>query len=460
MKIYFKFLLTFCVIYAANASAGLIAVNAPIGGPGCDLIDAITAANNDSDEGSCSAFGTYGDDKILLSYDQILTTPIFGERNGLPHIDSNITIEGNDSSSLSNLFKIRRSDVPLTQEFRIFEVRDSGVLTLINLEVSNGSFATPVPGFLAGAGILVEGGKLVANGVLFKDNLGQVGGALHVTGDESSAKIENSSFHANRSLDAGAAISLGPTASVSIYDSTISGNYSDVFGGAIAISAFARQTSLSIYNTTITENFAEMRAGGIFMGLISDTIVDPDNAIRVRNSIISGNQNFTSADGDDIYIGEEDGSDQYPTVTFDNNVVSQSSSTLAQSVTNLFIDPSENIVAASNGNKPTPLRRILGNSKLSPKGLLYHPLVDGSPAIDAAIPYRRFGGGPPLNLVFYEPGCTGVLVTVSTPDPYRTDQRGRTRPIGTECDIGAIEYEPSQCYVTPIDDDKTVVFCL
>ena len=452
---------TLSVFSATTAIAGVVAVNAPIGGTGCDLIDAINSANNDVNEGGCLALNGYDDaDTILLTRDQILTTT-FTERNGLPAINSDITIDGDSLSDENEFFKIRRSDEPGTPSFRIFEVRDSGKLTLRSLEVSNGHLDPVDSGFIPGGGILVEQGELVLLDVALLDNFAQVGGALHILSSNARARIERSSFYNNRASNSGAAISIGPSSSVSIYDSTITGNHSDGFGAGIVMSAFATENQLAIYNTTISDNFAGT-GGGIMVRETSTTVSNPSRTIIIRNSIISGNSHDSNANGEDILFGEEVFTSRYPTVTFDNNIVGQSENTSVRSIKNLANGLANNIIATSDGNRPTRLNDIIGSLSFSSKGVAYLPLVENSPAIDSGVPFRVFRSGPPpLNTSFFEPGCTGLLIGIGTSQPYRIDQIGTDRPIGNECDIGAIEYQPQeQCYVIPTANGKTVVFCL
>lgn len=95
----------------------------------CTLSDAITAANTDTATGGCTAGS--GADEIRLTEDVTLTE-LDNETdgpNGLPAVTSEMTLEGGD-------FTIERD--PLAEEFRIFRVAPSGVLTLSSTTVSGG----------------------------------------------------------------------------------------------------------------------------------------------------------------------------------------------------------------------------------------------------------------------------------------------------------------------------------
>ena len=444
-----------------TVNAALITVDTAIGEEGCDLIDAINSANNNANEGGCSAIN-YGDDTILLTRDQILSEGYLGGYTGLPRISSTMTIDGSQLAEDNELFKIRRSDDSTTSSFRIFEVSHIGKLTLHGLEISNGSFENlDTPGFIPGGGILVQGGELILTDVVMIDNVAELGGALYVAGDDSRVRIERSSIYNNRALNDGGGVSLGPQGDVRIYDSTIANNTSDGFGAGISMSIFSSENQLFIYNTTISGNVASL-GGGIYLATISETISDPSNTVTIRNSLISGNSHFSSLGGQDIFIGDFVFTPNYPTMTFENNIVGQSEYTSEQSVRNLVVGLANNFIATSDGNKPTSINNIIGSLRVDVKGLAYLPLVYNSPAIDTGVPYKLIVGGPPLFIPFYQTGCTGILVGIGAPEPYRVDQLGVERPIGSECDIGAVEYEPEpeQCFVIPTANDKTVVFCL
>ena len=457
-----------CIFFAAGllqattVNAALITANAPIGGVGCDLIDAINSANNDANEGGCSSLFGYGDDTILLRHDQVLTASLTSpDLNGLPYIESNIAIIGVNTSDEEGLFTIARSSDPATPAFRIFNVLGNGNLTLKDVEITSG-YIEPLPGlgFSGGAGIKVDSGQLSLSGVLIGGNSAKVGGALYVAGG--TVQIERSTFIFNEATSRGGAIAMGSGASVSIYDSTISANYSENNGGAIDIGPSTPENKLAMYNTTLVANFAEGVGSAIHRKSTVSPGIDLNTTIIVRNSIIASED---APVGDDIFIGDLVGSARYPTVTFDNNIVGHSGYTTEQFKTNLLIDMANNIVATSDGNRTTDLDDIVELQLASDsRGLIYIPLAKNSPAIDAGVPFRVFGGGPPFFLTFYEPGCTGIFVGINVPQLYRPDQTGRERPIGAECDIGAIEYEPEpepeQCYVVPTVNNNTVVFCL
>ena len=456
------FIASTCVSITTSQAATLF-VDTPLGQPGCDLIDAINSANNNVSLGGCIGFNAYGDDLINVKMDQILTSILPGTQNGLPTIHTNIRINGISEAGSNQLIKVARDDVLGTPEFRIFHVQHPGQLTLSNIEVSNGSFATDAgSGFIPGAGIYSSSGDLTLLDVLMTGHHGEVG-TIFIAGGEGDPvllKIHRSSFHDNHSFMDAAVLSIGDNVNAAIYDTTFSNNHTNGFGGAVRVSGFVDDLNLSIYNSTFSGNSA--RSGGaLIIESLTSSITSANRSVTLRNNIFSGNTSNSALGGGDIYIGERSTDLEYPSITLDNNIIGHSGISEAQSIRNLTGASSGNLLATSDGNLPTELRNIIDLMELSLKGLAYHAPADGSPAIDAGVPFRVFGGGP-LFLFFYEPGCTGVLIGINAPQSYRPDQIGRERPIGDECDIGAIEYEPEpeQCYVVPTANDKTVVFCL
>lgn len=189
------------------------------------------------------------------------------------------------------------------------------------------------------------------------------GGAIrNISGSE--LQIRRSSFIGNRAEDhGGGAISNGDQAEIIIMNSTFSGNEADE-GGGISISG----GEATLTHLTIAHNTAES-GGGLFVD-------DEDRArVRLRNSIITANH------GRDCF------------------------GTIGANDTNLDTSGTCNAVI----NDDPMLGELTKPEDGSPA---YFPLLEGSPAIDAAD-------------------------SLFCPD---TDIIGTPRPQGESCDIGAIEY--------------------
>jgi len=123
-------------------------------GDDCSLTSAIDAANADRATNGCPAGS--GADEIVLTDDVVLDSVHHFEKgpNGLPSIQSEITISGNGRT-------VRRGG-GFPPDFRILLVGSDGVLTLEDIRIANGSAVDDLPACWQGGGILVDGGTLLA----------------------------------------------------------------------------------------------------------------------------------------------------------------------------------------------------------------------------------------------------------------------------------------------------------
>jgi hypothetical protein len=144
--------------------------------------------------------------------------------------------------------------------------------------------------------------------------------------------------------------------------------------------------------------------GGIYAAGITD---GADITFTLSRSLVSGN---TAPDGAEVAY-ESNGSS---VVTTAYNLFGHSGLTTAEAIAGLTPAASD-ITATSDGSEPTALAAILEPTLQNNGGpTRTQNLVPGSPAIDAA----------PADA-----NCPA------------TDQRGESRPRGTACDIGAVEFE-------------------
>jgi hypothetical protein len=221
-------------------------------------------------------------------------------------------------------------------------------------------------------------------------------GAISTSG---SVRVENSTITGNHSVEEGSSgdgFGGGIShfgGSVTVVNSTISGNIADQRGGGI--SSLANSGSISLIHTTVTGNSSpDDHAGGIYLRTGAHLVL--------QNSIVAANSAPANA-----------------------NCEIQSSSDAAYLGTNLLGDAdclprAEDIVAADP---------VLGPLADNGGPTRTHALLPGSPAIETAVQ-----------------ACGSITV----------DQRYVTRPQGSYCDIGAIEFEG---FVTPplaIDGGGTV----
>jgi len=288
-------------------------------------------------------------------------------------------------------------------------------ITISDVTIQNGSVPT---GGGAGAGMSAFG-TFTLNNVVITNNtvngtaLGDIGGGIITGGSGTTLTINNSTISGN-SADRGGGIFAQLSGTLVIEGSTLSGNSAREAGG---IETFSTTT---ITNSTISGNTADEGAGGLFQGdvttLVNVTITgntaDNDNNGTGNGGGIlsSGNLNLKHT----IIAGNTDrggeGPDCFGTVTSqDFNLVEDTTGCTIVGVTTNDItgaDPTLGSLADNGG--PT----------------LTHALLAGSSAIDAGDPG----------------GCTEAGGS-----SLETDQRGLARPAdgnndGTEtCDIGAYE---------------------
>jgi hypothetical protein len=442
-------LLLALILSQSDSLAANIEVTAPIGGFGCDLIEAINSANNNISEGGCVAEGAYGTDIISLPVEiSVHTLTTFNidslGATGLPLITSDITIEGEGENQIS----IGRSSASGTPQFRIFQIRSGGNLILKNIRIAGGDVDERGGGLF-----VVSGGVLTLMNSTVINNRANVGGG--VANQDGSILVSNSAIVDNHAFEAGSGggggihiRSVSGSASAAVIDSTISANTARIGAG---ISINGEDSSTSVINSTISDNHASANGGGGGIG-INDFVAGM--TVSVRNTIISGNTHPVAFGGQEIHrFGSAS------ELNFEHNLIGHSGLSTAQAMSDGLLGES-NLLATSDGNVPTALLGIVLPLADNGGPTLTHALAKSSPAIDAAI-----DGEVVQVFVFtlYLNGCRGEEVGPATPlPPYRSDQRGINRPSGSACDIGSVELEQddSDCFVIKATNNNVVAFCL
>ena len=324
--------------------------------PGCALADAIRAANSDAPSGACLAGS--GHDTIHLDKNHVL-------RANLPPVTSPITIEGN-GHSINGVLKYRMFDVA------------GGELNLKNVTLLHG-------GGVEGSAVrLRANARLNADNVTFRRNIATSGGAIATVSDSAQASIRDSLFDGNRSDDSGGAI-RAQRGKVTVSGSLFKANQAGRWGGAVDV----EHGSVDIINSAFTRNRA-IAGGGLHVNYGSATV---SHATMVNNYADQLN-------GDDImnYAGR---------LQLRNSII-HSVGKIADDCAGRPVQGSHNINPDGSCVARASADPLLGRLTGSPA---HFPLLDGSPAVDAAD--ARF--------------CP------------ETDQLGRPRPHGGGCDIGAIE---------------------
>ena len=340
----------------------------------CTLADHIRSANTNTAVGFCPAGTSH--DIITIAEGITLTEP-------LPPITGTITIEGGGHTISGD------------GQFRIFDVQ-RGNLTIRHLTLTDGRAE------FGGAIQLRGGSEVTISHSILANNSAVYGGAIaHRGGQPNRLTIDSSSFLGNRAeWHAGALEIVGGT--VAIKNSSFLENHSDGFGGVILVqpnskvrvenSTFHKNSAkhsagvaqvfagdISLIHVTMTQNFlTEQSDAG---NTISKMAAAPDaSKVSLHNSIIDGHGGVACAGGLDQISGNlsTDGTCAYERTAFAR----------------------------------------LGDLTGSPA---YFPLLDQSPAVDAADP--EF--------------C------------LERDQIGTARPQGGGCDIGAIESTTAAPAPTP-----------
>ena len=225
---------------------------------GCTLREAIDSANGDADDGGCVGIGAYGADTITFSVAGTImldsALPNITDTDGLT-IDgaSQITISGDNAGALTD---------------RVFIVDPTGVLTLQNLTVINGTTD------FNGGGIFNQGTVTITNSTFSGNSADDDGGGIF--NDGGSVTITNSIFSGNSAEGVGGGIFNDDGGTVTIWNSTFSGNSADTGGGIINFG------TLTVTNSTFSVNSAVNSGGGIS----SDS---GDQEFTITNSTFSGN---------------------------------------------------------------------------------------------------------------------------------------------------------------------------
>jgi hypothetical protein len=215
--------------------------------PGCTLVQAIVTANDGSVQGSCAQGNPTGPDTINLTANVTLSA-------ALPHISSNITIDGHGNTINGNA------------TFRMLTVAAGAALTLQNATISGGSITGN------GGGIFMYIGSTVTvqNSTISGNTATNLGGGIH--NSYGTLTVQNSTISGNTATNGGGLNNFGGT--VMVQNSTISGNTA-TSGGGIYNNFHGTMT---VQNSTITGNTGT--SGG---GINSNS----GGTLAVQNSIVA-----------------------------------------------------------------------------------------------------------------------------------------------------------------------------
>ncbi|GHA20591.1 hypothetical protein GCM10008090_33120 [Arenicella chitinivorans] len=223
------------------------------------------------------------------------------------------------------------------------------------------------------------------------------GGGLYA-GDWSSVSISNSTLSGN-SASVGGGLHAQDSASVSISNSTLSGNSARFYGGGLHAQDSA---SVSISNSTLSGNSAHSRGGGLY--------AEYSASVSIINSTLSGNSAVFGGGG---LVATDTAS-----VSINNSIVANSAGDACDGIGIIAI-ATDSIVDDTSCRGATVADPLLEPLADNGGPTLTHALLSGSPAIN--------------------PG--------SSVNPTSTDQRGFAA-VGTR-DVGAFEAQQLSVSVSP-----------
>ena len=287
-----------------------------------------------------------------------------------------------------------------------------GDLTISRVTASNGpifSFLDDIDVTISNLTLSGGGGSIAAtngSGTLVLDSVlvtGATKGPGINTGQSVSVTIRNSTISGNTNASAGGGINIGNTdGSVLIENSTISGNTAGLRGGGIFDGRGGQFSSLTIRNSTITTNTSTLDGGGISTN--NPDVVDGGfnvlfdiPALVLDSTIVAGN--FAGGTGPDVFV-DMGGTDGGVTATF-SLIGDPTGHPLVDAPNNIVDDDAELVALAANGG-PTETHALMGTSPALNMGD-----ANGLTADQRGFEPRAFGAAADIGA--YESGATAPV---------------------------------------------------
>jgi hypothetical protein len=367
--------------------------------------------------------------------------------------EGNLTINGNDSHwvlfvSLDTTAKLQNMTITRALGYGI---RNAGMLTLVNVSVSDNhreEFSTSSG--ICNCSISIESppSLTIIDSTISGNTGGGVGGGIANKGGvlviRGSSIVENKAI-AGSSSKGGGIFNAGL---MTVSDSIISRNEA-ARGGGIYNDAFGNPSDFTITRTTITENLATSYEGGGLYNLAFN-----DGHYLISNSTISGNTSVWEGGG---VFGQVD----VDSSTISGNTArgmlegfARGGSFYAYSLRNSVINGTcESWLALSSGGNVESPGDTCG---LTAPGDQVNVSV-----LDLALGPLTDNGGPTETHALLM-GSVAIDAAPNCPPP-NMDQRGVARPQGDSCDAGAFELELSTpradclCEVQNINPNQVVL---
>jgi hypothetical protein len=295
---------------------------------------------------------------------------------------------------------------------RPFEIAAGTQATLQNITVSGGH-----GGFLSNGGGILNNGTLTITNSSITSNTAYSGGGIANTG---SLTVTSSSISGNTVEYSGGGVYNSGTFS---FNNSIFENNDAMYGGAI----FSESSLISnIANSTLAENSVNQSGGAIYT---------ESGHLILANSVVYHNTAEYYAG-----IDNNNGTLSLFNITISNNKVNDPSVAGAGLFSNGTLHYVNTIIANSTGSADCwNTGSILTNvSNLVESNVGCSPAISLDPKLG---PLGNYGGSTPtLSLLAGSPAIDQGDNSSCTSSPVNgLDQRGATRPIGANCDIGAFE---------------------
>ncbi len=257
-----------------------------------------------------------------------------------------------------------------------------------------------------GGAIHVDGGIVTIDKSSFSDNTADEGGVIEVW--NGSLKVENTTMSENHAREGGAinaGADLDSTTAVTLIHVTMANNTADERGAAIALTG--SQATLSIANSIIAGETAE-GVSQCHPGISEFNVIS-----WVRNAISDGSCPLVVEEEEEVATG--DSGDDKQTTT--RAVANDDELTIRLAPETEEDLEAQNTIEETQEDDPSgPIEGIVLGEPRTYKGVVYYPLLFGSPAIDSA--------------------DQEICEQLRDPD---SDLVETTRPQGDACDIGAFE---------------------
>ena len=189
----------------------------------------------------------------------------------LPVITDTVTINGNDAGSDITV----QVTIPGTSAFNVFHIDASGeTVNINNMTIKGGDVSDST---YNGGGIYIEGGTLSLDYVIVSGAKAYYGGGIDV-GPSCTLTLTDSTLSGNSATQYGGGIGAHSSATVTLTNSTLSNNSADNNAGGI----YANSSTVTLTNSTLSGNSSNNIGGGIFTQSSSN--------ITLINSTLSGNR--------------------------------------------------------------------------------------------------------------------------------------------------------------------------